>query len=272
MQSKLLSNTLFEKNEKRFSDIEKKSKTLAGAFWGNGIIGENILTVIEHFANDNEIPLEILSYPFDDDELWAVTLKKRGTIFVCINTSLPVNKQVFAAAHELYHLLRYSQNIHDSETEMASLLDSKTAVEGARNQEDVEANAFAGLLLMPSALLCDHMERAGMKFKKDLGVDDILVLMDLFGMPYKAIVLRLYECGHISKGKATTLLDVSAEYVDSRSNVTGKAKRWTSRGRGVVTFGSLRENMEINKEYDFLMESRIEQDERFIQTVLAVGN
>ena len=54
--------------------------------------------------------LEILRYPFKDNELWAFTFIKKGTIFLCVNAGLPICKQVFAMAHELYHIHCYSED------------------------------------------------------------------------------------------------------------------------------------------------------------------
>lgn len=53
------------------------------------------------------------------------------------------------------------------------------------------------------------------------------VLMDIFAIPYKAMVLRLVEENKISYQKASGLLDISGEYIQKRIAVTGKAKRWS---------------------------------------------
>lgn len=75
-------------------------------------------------------------------------------------------------------------------------MDSATGDETGRTQEDLEANAFAGLLLMPDQLLHEQILLYGLD--KDLvSVDSILMLMDMFAMPYKAVVLRLFESRNI---------------------------------------------------------------------------
>ena len=56
----------------------------------------------------------MLRYPIHDDELWALTFLKQDTIFVCVNTALPLCKQFFAAAHELYHIYCYVENADQS--------------------------------------------------------------------------------------------------------------------------------------------------------------
>ena len=89
-----------------------------------------------------ELALEVLRYPFRDDELWAFTFVKKGTIFLCVNTELPMCKQIFATAHELYHIHCYAEDINTSTITSGSLLDSKTVDEEAATQEDLEAKCF----------------------------------------------------------------------------------------------------------------------------------
>ncbi len=262
----LLASSLFENDKKRFNIITEDACFFAVNYWGNSIIGENIFNIVKNFAIQKEIPLELLEYPFHDDELWALTLKKKGTIFVCINNELPICKQVFAAAHELYHIYLYSKNTDETEASMVSLLDSKTANERAETKEDIEANAFAALLLMPTTLLKEQLSFFNIS-ENSISVDDILSLMDSFGIPFKAIVLRLYECSLISESKATELLSVSTEDVEKRSIITGRARRWLTRDRGIERFGSLLENIEFNKTHDFLMESRIKSDESYLASL-----
>ena len=86
-----------------------------------------------------------------------MTFLKQDTIFVCVNTALPLCKQFFAAAHELYHIYCYVENADQSYIKNGSMLDSATGDETGRTQEDLEANAFAGLLLMPDQLLHEQI-------------------------------------------------------------------------------------------------------------------
>lgn len=70
--------------------------------------------------------LEILKYPFNDDELWAFTFVKRGTLFLCVNSELAMSKQIFAVAHQFYHIHCYAEDIDHETITGGSLLDSKT--------------------------------------------------------------------------------------------------------------------------------------------------
>ena len=258
---------MFETDPERFKEITDLARSVSSNNWGSGIIGENIFQVVSNFARKKDIPLEILSYPCNDAELWALTLKKKGTIFVCINSELPISKQIFAAAHELYHICRYVENIEDFSTNIASLLDSHTADECAQSKEDVEANAFAALLLMPELELKGYLSLFGVSSEAP-SVDDILALMDSFGIPYKAVVLRLYECNLLSKTKAIELLNYPSETVVERSRLTGKAKRWIVANRGITSFGSLLDSFQFNQDNDFLTDSRKTEDEAYLKALM----
>ena len=80
---------LFYKQEKQFEKINDLSKAFAVNYCGNTIIRESIFGIVSNYARKRELALEVLRYPFRDDELWAFTFVKKGTIFLCVNTELP---------------------------------------------------------------------------------------------------------------------------------------------------------------------------------------
>lgn len=207
--------------------------------------------------------MEILRFPIHDEELWAMTFLKNGTIFVCVNSELALCKQFFAAAHELYHIYCYVEDADQSYIKNGSMLDSDTVNETGKTQEDVEANAFAGLLLMPDQLLSNQINLFGID-KDDMDTDSVLSLMDMFAIPYKATVLRLYESNCIKRHKAEELFCVTAEDVEKRVELTGKAKRWQLDGSGTESFGTLLEKADYNTEHDYLTESREKEDWKYI--------
>lgn len=144
---------------------------------------------------------------------------------MCVNTELPMCKQIFATAHKLYHIHCYAEDINTSTITAGSLLDSKTFDEAAASQENLEANAFAGLLLMPDSSLIEQFKMFGIS-KDDMSIDDVLILMDLFALPYKAVVLRLAESGLITVEKARKLLQEDSNHIAIRIELTGKAEQW----------------------------------------------
>lgn len=261
--SNVLEDSLFVSQNKKFDEIQSIVRQFSAEYVGNSIIKDNIFAVIQNYARKKEIALELLRYPIHDDELWALTFLKQDTIFVCVNTALPLCKQFFAAAHELYHIYCYVENADQSYIKNGSMLDSATGDETGRTQEDLEANAFAGLLLMPDQLLHEQILLYGLD--KDLvTVDSVLMLMDMFAMPYKAVVLRLFESGNISHQQAEKLLEVGSADVMERVSLTGKAKRWQLDGKGTESFGTLLEKVEYNRQHEYLTESRENEDVAYL--------
>ncbi|MBN2919452.1 MAG: ImmA/IrrE family metallo-endopeptidase [Lactobacillus sp.] len=259
----VLEDSLFVCQNKKFDEIQSIVRQFLAEYVGNSIVKDNIFAVIQNYARKKEISLELLRFPIYDDELWALTFLKQNTIFVCVNTTLPLCKQFFAAAHELYHIYCYVENADQSYIKNGSMLDSATGDETGRTQEDLEANAFAGLLLMPNQIIHEQIVLYGLD-KKLSEVDSILMLMDMFAMPFKAVVLRLFESETISHKQAEKLLEINSDQVMKRVMLTGKAKRWQFNGNGTESFGTLFEKVEYNEQHEYLTESRKNDDVTYL--------
>lgn len=262
----ILRASLYKKQKKQFEKINEQAKAFSVNYCGNTMIRDAIFGIISNYARKRELTCEILRYPFKDDELWAFTFVKKGTIFLCVNTELAMCKQIFAAAHELYHIHCYAEDVDPETIINGSLLDSKTADEIAASQEDLEANAFAGLLLMPDSSMDEQIKMYGIT-EKHISVDDILTLMDLFALPYKAVVLRLVENQNITEAKARELLENTASHVSDRIALTGKARQWQQKNGELVYFGSLLDNMQYNVENDLLTDSREKSDREYLDAL-----
>lgn len=262
----VFTESLYKKQNKQFEKINDLSKAFAVNYCGNTIIRDSIFGIVSNYARKRELSLEVLRYPFKDDELWAFTFVKKGTIFLCVNSELPMCKQIFATAHELYHIHCYAENVNTSTITNGSLLDAKTFDEASASQEDLEANTFAGLLLMSDSSLAEQFKMFGIS-KENLNVDDVLIMMDLFALPYKAVVLRLVESGAITEEKAQTLLQVDSESISIRVELTGKAEQWQQDTRRLLRYGSLLDNLAFNSEYELIRESREESDRAFLEKI-----
>lgn len=175
-------------------------------------------------------------------------------------------KQIFATAHELYHIHCYAEDINTSTISSGSLLDSKTFNETVTSQEDLEANAFAGLLLMPDSSLIEQFKMFGIS-KDNIGIDDVLILMDLFALPYKAVILRLVESGVITEEKAQKLLQEDSKNITIRIELTGKAERWQQNSGRLLRYGSLLDNLAFNSEQELLVDSREESDKAYLEKI-----
>ena len=257
---------LYSKYPKRFETLETEARQFSPIYGGGTVIRDGIFSVVLNYARKKDIPLEIMRYPFHDEELWAFTFLKGGTIFLCVNSELSLCKQIFATAHELYHIYCFGEDTDQNTIRNGSLLKEAAVDDAGDDLEELEANAFAGLLLMPKEDILRLVESMSIDVKH-LGLDDVLSLMDAFAMPYKACVLRLYECGLINLGKAKNLYDQEWKDVISRIRLTGKAKRWQLDGRGTEQFGTLLEDFAYNEEQEYLTGSREESDRRFISSL-----
>lgn len=257
---------LFNKDRKRFDHIRDVAAAFTARFVGNNIVQDDIFAVIENYAGVKEMPLEWIRIPIEDDELCACTFIRSGRIFVMLNTDIPLSKQIFAAAHELYHIRCYLEE-NDSELERAgSILDAKTIDDGTTLEEEMEANAFAGLLLASGEGLEQQIKIYRIN-RTDIGIDDVLTLMDIFAIPYKALVLRLMEEQIITGENAKSLIAVSSDDIKSRIMITGKAKRWSLIPKGNGTLGSITENITINAEEENVPESRLKSDLNRLNTI-----
>jgi Zn-dependent peptidase ImmA (M78 family) len=262
----VIDQILFSKQEKRFRKIEDTARYVSSSYSGTSVIRDGIFSVVKNYARKKEISLEIMRYPFHDDELWAFTFLKAGTIFVCVNSDLPICRQIFAMAHELYHIYCFGEDTDQNMIRMGSILKENTADSGTEAQEELEANAFAGALLMPAESVRRQMELMEI-VPNHFELDDILTMMDIYALPYKACVLRLYECGVISAAKAKQFYTEDWKKIRARISLTGKAKRWVLDGKGTEQFGSLLENFAYNSENGFLTESREKSDKDYISSL-----
>ena len=262
----LLDGILFKKDKKRFDHIEMLGSGFARQYIGNNIIRDGIFMVIENYARTKEVPLEWIRLPVDDPELCACTFVRSGRIFVMVNTTIPYSKQIFAAAHELYHIKCYLEDEYGDLESVGSILKLNTIDEGTTEIEEMEANAFAGVLLAPSDYLNQQIDIFGIDMKS-IKMDDVLALVDIFAIPYKAMVLRLVEEVIIDRDTARELLKIPVDKIRKRMDISGKGKRWDIVPEGNEMLGSLEENLIINAENEALPISRIENDKSWLEKI-----
>lgn len=266
MTRDVFTNSLYKKQSRRFEKINESATAFIANYCGNTIIRDSIFGIVDNYARKKGLSLEVLRYPFGDDELWAFTFVKKGTVFLCVNSDLPMCKQIFATAHELYHIHCYVEDTDTNTITSGSILDSKTFDEMAATQEDMEANAFAGVLLMPDSSLAEQFKIFGISRDK-ICIDDVLILMDLFALPYKAVVLRLVESGMVSEEKVCEFLDKDTESITARIELTGRAKKWQQNSNALLYYGSLLENMAHNSENELLTSMREESDKAYLKKI-----
>ena len=104
---KVLDNSLYMKDRKRYIKISECVTSFNSLYNKNNIIQDDIFNVLENYVTRHGMPFELLRYPIGDAELCACTFIRQGRMFVMINSAIPLSKQIFAAAHELYHIYCY---------------------------------------------------------------------------------------------------------------------------------------------------------------------
>ena len=254
-----LNGILFCEDPDRFDQIRHISEEFSKAYAGNNIIQDDIFSIIGNYALRKEVPLEWIHFPVRDPEFCACTFVRKGRIFLMVNSALPLSKQIFAGAHELYHIWCYFEQDNSELEKKGSILESETIETGTTRKEEMEANAFAGSLLVSGDDLKEQIQIYRID-RNEIGADDILTMMDIFAVPYKAMVLRLLEERIISEDKACMFLAIPSEEINERMRITGKAKRWSLTPAGNERFGSLIENLTMNENDELLPKSRLESD------------
>lgn len=182
----------------------------------NQDIQDDVFTLIEKEC-------KVFYYPINDQELWAFYHKEepedgRSRKFVFINTNLPYEKQIFAAAHELAHIWNVSADepetlVTSADEDSPIRLDEADSVTPSKD-EDI-ANRFAAELLMAEKTVRDLYHRCvegNTKYPKEVQlIILVLCLMDYYLVPYKMTVLRLEELGLITLQEEEILLSVPRE-------------------------------------------------------------
>lgn len=263
----VLENSLYLRDKKNFLKLKENVTQFNSSYNGQNIIQDDIFSVLVNYARKNETILHLFRFPTDDDDFCALTCVKKGQIFVYVNSNIPLANQIFAAAHELYHIWRYISEEDESVLRKGSLLNAYVMNEEARSKEDVEANAFAGLFLVPSNALFEQMNIYGISREKQ-SLEDIFRLMAIFAVPYKAILLRLFEEGYMSEQQVSSFLEVNQEQRNKMSLYDADVWRWQRRTSDLVVMGGLDKLLEYNHDNDLLTDSREASDRKILAAIL----
>lgn len=185
-------------SEEEISDIKNKAnESLGKCRRANQIIRDDIFSILEKNC-------KVFYYPINDDDICAFIVKRGVNFFIFINTHIPLEKQVFAAAHELYHLW----HTHSAWEVLKSLtLDKQIDNTESITKEENKANRFAAEFLVPESLLITELLHHDIRRNK-IDIKDIIELMDVFLVPYKTIVRRLYEVDYLENEQCNEFLQL----------------------------------------------------------------
>lgn len=264
---KVLDNSLYIKERKKYVKISECVTSFNSLYNKNNIIQDDIFSVLENYVARHDMPFELLRFPIGDEELCACTFIRQGRMFVMINSAIPLSKQIFSAAHELYHIYCYFEEKDFSLLQSGSILESDVIDDEAKELEDMEANAFAALLLAPKERLEEQSDVYNLSYK-NVSAQVILKIMDIFAIPYKAAVLRLFEEEKIDMKTAKKLLQIDSDEISKQIKVTGKAARWKEIPRNLIRFGSLSEKMYNLEQWEAVRDERLKSDKARLNEIV----
>ena len=212
-------------------ELEDKSRgKLAELNKSGRVIGEEIFKILDQTAL-------LIQYPIDDDELCGFVCKKDNRIFAFVNSAIPLEKQMFAAAHELYHIWYDEAALLAGEMVKSDTLETLDI-----NGVETKANRFAAMFLVQKQLVHAELGNLAVDKAEQLELSHIVRLMDVFGVPYKTIVRRLFEINFIGREQCEKLL-----MIPDRQETTGVrlmqkrlqiGERWQYRTK-TIRFGNL---------------------------------
>lgn len=154
---------------------------------------------------------KVIYYPLGEDAPWGFTDIKgmnddqTGNVFVVLNSSVPVDCQVFAAAHELYHI--WYEKKEDVIT--GSDLDYSD-----NDRTEQMASRFAAEFLVNEDLLKSEIE-SYIEDSSNISLKDILTLAELFVVPYKTMIRRLFEIGLLTSELQEAYLKKTEKELDA---------------------------------------------------------
>ena len=262
----ILDDSLYCRNEEHYLEIRNEARKFNLLFNGMNIVQDNIFSIIRNYGKREGYMIETLRYPVSDREFCACTFVLKGTIFVFVNSYIPLSEQIFASAHELFHIIRYIDGKDTAFSSRGSILKASSVDETISVKEDMEADSFASVFLVPSDFLLQQAEIYSIH-KDRIQLRDILKLMDIFAVPFKPMVLRLYEDNFMNERKADDFLSLDSSVIEEEIQLSGISKRWQKTTPDLMEFGSLLEQMTINERMGYATESRIEEDRKTVEQI-----
>lgn len=267
--SKIIEDSQYYKDKAKFEYVKEKSICFCSEFIGNNIMRDDIFSLITQYAKTKGQPCKLLRFPIQDNELCAFTCIKKNIIFVTINTAIPLGKQIFAAAHELYHIMKYTENDGVEFLSEGSLLTTTQMEDGNLSDEDREANAFAALILAPKTSIREQAEIHGIDVSNP-SFQDIIKCMDIFAMPYKAMVMRFFECAYIDKEKTGNLLrQENPSLISQFCQSHDIGIRWLLQTPNINNVETIRALILKNKEDEAVPECRILEDISILASIVS---
>jgi Zn-dependent peptidase ImmA (M78 family) len=191
-----------ELTKEEIEDLKRKAREKLGECRkGNDIIGSQVFSILSLYAR-------VIYYPLGKDAPWGFT-RISGTRndvcldkpFAAINTSLSIDCQVFAAAHELYHIW-FEQK--------PDIISSNLLFDHTGDPNEMKANRFSAEFLVDEFLLKQEIDLYKIR---EYSIKSVLQLAGLFEVPYRTMAKRLKEIGAIGTKERDKLLSETEDSI-----------------------------------------------------------
>lgn len=179
--NKSITPELLRKISVEVAFIEQEYSVLAA-----GQIRDEIFNLLEKIGT-------LILYPFDEQNLWGIYVSKDDKNYFILNSTITLEKLIFAGAHELAHSLDIAKVKFEVVT--ANLMTEYVNHEefGQKLEKaDIIANRFAAELLVGKRQLKAKLDELPKEYDF---LTKAVLLSDIFLVPYKTIVKRFIEIG-----------------------------------------------------------------------------
>lgn len=213
---------------------------------------ENI-SIIQNINLKIEEEFNIIKYPINNKELGGFVYKTDNNLFCFINSNQPRNFQNFVLIHEYYHI------IHDHNLEKNKINTVLLNEEESINSIERKANYYASLMLLESLRENYNKFINDRKFTLE---ETICYLIDLYKVPKKTILIRLFELGCINFDEL---------YSNFNNDIDDLKEKFTKLGldiailepSNVVKFDDINEEFNKARETGSMLESFLDQNELY---------
>lgn len=228
---------VLEENKKINSEIHKTMNHYLQTYHPKGW---NRIDGAKKFIEQNHYLLEA---PIHDLTFGGFIRTTNTDKMICyINSAQPRMYQNFVVFHELYHLITRIAKIEKLHFIKAEIDNSS---------KERKADYFASLLLLDEYELDSFF--SGTELEKEMLFDKVLICMNVFKAPYKAILIRLFELNLIEPEELKALFDKRINFVEEFRRI-GK-DTYILEASHVINFKSLEALMNQNSLPDVAQDS-----------------
>ena len=173
--------------------MKDKSELNSNAILLRKKLGEDIFSPIDVFGLIKGIEdTTLVFYPMSEQISGMCVRIDHKDSLIAINSNSTYGRQRFTASHELYHL--------NFQPNFKNVVCSKD-LEGPKEEEEKNADAFASYFLAPYEALKIFISETLKKDKDSLSINDIVRIEQHFGMSRQATLYRLLNDRYIDPEK-----------------------------------------------------------------------